>query len=224
MPRHKPIYFKDPRFSDEFKNRLKTFVKKHPVASSAAKAVLATAILGGVLTVATVAPGVLAVLGKGVISDRKARSERYRTLWARFHAMKKRKIFEYQGESSDGGAIYRFTENGKVVAKKFLLETLQINAPAKWDGKWRVVVFDIPEKYKVARRALYFKLREMDFYPFQKSVWIHPFPCEKEIDFLKEVFNIYPFIEIFVANDVPSGKVLYHFKNLLKQYIWYYVL
>lgn len=219
MPKHKPIHFKDPKFSDEFKNRLKAFMKQHPVASSAVKAVLATAILGGVLTTAAIAPGILAVLGKSTISDRKSKNERYRQLWVRFHAMKKRKIFEYQGEGADGGQIYRFTENGKVVAKKFLLETLQIDAPVRWDGKWRIVVFDIPEKYKRARRALYFKLREMDFYPLQKSVWVHPFPCEQEIDFVKEVFNIHPFIEIFIANDMPNGKTLYHFKNLLKQYV-----
>lgn len=219
MPKHRPIYFKDPKFSDEFKNRLKAFIKLHPVASSTVKVVLATAILGGVLTTAAVAPGILAVLGKSMISDRKERSERYRQLWARFHALKKRKIFEYQGESADGGQIYRFTENGRVAAKKFLLETLRIDAPIKWDGKWRIVVFDIPEKYKRARRALYFKLRELGFYPLQKSVWVHPFTCEKEIDFLKEVFNIYPFVEILVTNDMPNGKAIYHFRNLLKKYI-----
>lgn len=59
-----------------------------------------------------------------------------------------------------------------------------------WDKKWRLVIFDIPTYQKNAREALRHKIKEMGFYPLQKSVFITPYPCEDEIDFISSVFEI----------------------------------
>ena len=40
-----------------------------------------------------------------------------------------------------------------------------------WDGKWRIVVFDIPEKNRRVRNMLRSKLKTWGFSPWQKSVW-----------------------------------------------------
>ncbi|MBI2593531.1 hypothetical protein HYW44_02730 [Candidatus Daviesbacteria bacterium] len=40
-----------------------------------------------------------------------------------------------------------------------------------WDGKWRIIIFDIPEKQRKIRRILRGKLKEWGFKPWQKSVW-----------------------------------------------------
>lgn len=47
---------------------------------------------------------------------------------------------------------------------------------SKWDGKWRLVIFDIPEKRRQARDILRSKLKEWGFVPWQKSVWA----CKKD--------------------------------------------
>ena len=218
MPKHKPIYFSNPKISNELKNRVRNFISKHPIASSTLKAVLAMAILGSTLTIAAVVPGILVVSGQSIARAKKNKQERYQKLWARFHALKKRNVFECVGESPDGGLIYRFTESGRDMTKKLLLETLEIKPPAKWDKRWRVVVFDIPEKFKKARYALWSQLKILGFYQLQKSVWVHPFSCEHEIEFLCDIFNIRPFIEIFTTDDLNNGKVLYYFKNILRKH------
>ena len=100
--------------------------------------------------------------------------------------------------------------------KKFIFDKLFIKKPKSWDNKWRLIIFDIPEPKKQARFALVKKLKEMDFYQCQKSVWIHPFPCMEEIEFVKDVFNIKPFVKIFTIDEMTDGKTLYHFKDLLK--------
>ena len=56
------------------------------------------------------------------------------------------------------------------------------------DGEWRIVIFDIPEKFKKAREALRMKLKELGFLELQKSVFIFPYECEDEINFIVEVF------------------------------------
>ena len=57
----------------------------------------------------------------------------------------------------------------------------------------------------------------MGFFQCQKSAWIHPFPCLEEIEFVKDVFNIKPFVKIFLVDEMTDGKSLYYFKNLLKE-------
>lgn len=56
----------------------------------------------------------------------------------------------------------------------------------EWDGKWRIVVFDVPNKESKLRRELTRGMRLYGFERLQKSVWIYPYPCEKFVVLLKE--------------------------------------
>lgn len=88
------------------------------------------------------------------------------------------------------------TEHGKRRILQYRFEGLVIPPMKKWDGVWRMVIFDIPEHLKKGREALREKLRKLQFYPLQKSVWIHPHECRNEIDFILEFFNISTFTRI----------------------------
>ncbi len=52
-----------------------------------------------------------------------------------------------------------------------------------WDGKWRFVIFDIPQKEVNFRNIIRRRLKELDFRQLQRSVWFSPLPltqsCEK---------------------------------------------
>ena len=74
---------------------------------------------------------------------------------------------------------------GKEKLKKIMVEKIKLKKPGKWDKKWRMVIFDIPDKKKPARNALAEKLKKLGFYHLQKSVFVHPYDCKEEIDFLK---------------------------------------
>ena len=93
-------------------------------------------------------------------------------------------------EMTDGSVSIVLTENGKKWALRFNIEEMKIKKPPKWDEKWRIVFFDVPEKVRKARDALREKLRELGFYELQKSVFIFPFPCKDEIDFIVEFFEM----------------------------------
>lgn len=218
MPRHKPIRFLPPSGMEIAKERIEEFSKRHPVATATTKAVLALAAMGGILALFVAAPGLTRLAGRSAAVGKKADKDRYRRLWKAFYAMKQKGLFEYKGEDKNGYQIYQLTENGVRDVRKFTLETLAIKHMAKWDRKWRLVIFDIPEKYKKARGALRDKLKEMNFYPLQKSSWIHPFPCEAEVTFLNDVFNIHPFVEILTVENLRNGKAVYYFQDTLKDY------
>ncbi len=108
------------------------------------------------------------------------------------------------------------TKEGKEQLKRFEINTLQIEKPKKWDKKWRIVLFDIPEKRKGARNSIRRKLLELGFYPLQKSTFVHPYDCQDEIDFIAQFFNAEKFIQYVVCDDLGANEpiVRRHF-NLL---------
>jgi len=63
---------------------------------------------------------------------------------------------------------------------------LSIARPKKWDGKWRLIIFDIPAASNVIRDVFRGKLKEFGFCQLQKSTWIYPFECTEEIKLLRD--------------------------------------
>jgi phenylacetic acid degradation operon negative regulatory protein len=55
----------------------------------------------------------------------------------------------------------------------------------KWDGKWRMVIFDVPELNRPLRAKLRKRLIDEKFGCLQQSVWITPRPCEQMINELR---------------------------------------
>lgn len=114
------------------------------------------------------------------------------------------KIVDYK-ENNDGTVKLVLTEAGKKRALVYDLDKLKINKPSKWDNLWRLVIFDIPESKKQARMAISSKLKEIGFYPMQKSVFIHPYECKDEIDFIVELFELTPYVRFLRVKDIDTG-------------------
>ena len=78
------------------------------------------------------------------------------------------------------------TDEGKNIAREYCLRDYkQIKKPAKWDGKWRLVMFDIEEDKRKIRNLLRFHLKKVGFIQIQGSVWIYPYPCEEIVTIIK---------------------------------------
>ena len=82
------------------------------------------------------------------------------------------------------------TDKGKQKAGMLQIDALRIDKPKKWDGKWRVLIFDIGEKRKAYREAFRGKLMELGFIQLQKSVWMCPYPCSGEVEILRRFFGM----------------------------------
>lgn len=108
------------------------------------------------------------------------------------------------------------TEKGKKKAITLEADNLTIKKPLSWDRKWRVVVFDIPESKRPARNALREKLINLGFYAWQKSVFVHPYNCLNEIEFLIELFQIRPYVRFFEATKVMNeAELQLRFQDIL---------
>ncbi|KKS75569.1 MAG: hypothetical protein UV48_C0009G0002 [Candidatus Azambacteria bacterium GW2011_GWA2_42_9] len=77
------------------------------------------------------------------------------------------------------------------------------------------MVFDIPEKHKKAREAIRECLNNLGFYKFQKSVFVLPFECSDEIDFITEYFNVRSYVRLILAETMDNELHLKKIFNLL---------
>jgi DNA-binding transcriptional regulator PaaX len=82
------------------------------------------------------------------------------------------------------------TERGQ---EEFLaLETREkiLTRPKKWDKKWRLLVFDIPEAKKKVRDRVRYALISFGFYRLQDSVWAYPYECEEVLELLRTKYGV----------------------------------
>lgn len=107
------------------------------------------------------------------------------------------------------------TDEGKKKAGMFQLQEFKIPEPKNWDKKWRILVFDIPEKKRVGREALRGMLKRLQFYQLQKSVWVHPFNCRAEVSLLKSFFSFTDNeLRFMVAEEIGSAERVKQFFGL----------
>jgi len=118
-------------------------------------------------------------------------------------------IFEKQ---KDGSEKARLTLSGKTHALRYQFNNLNIKIPRHWDKKWRIVLFDIPEEKRKIRDALRKKLKKLGFLEFQKSVFIFPYSCADEINFIINFFDIYDNVYYLEAPISPDSQFRKRFK------------
>lgn len=99
----------------------------------------------------------------------------------RIQRLEQEKWLERSG-ATRSDRIYRLTESGR-------LQALGGRDPEacwsrRWDGYWRMIVYDVPEVRKKERDTLRYYLRGRHFGCLQGSVWITPHPVDREKDIL----------------------------------------
>ncbi len=160
--------------------------------------------VAALLTIAAIAPNAFQMLKLFDLGDKRKIKKRLKKL----EEEKFVEIFDKDDET-----FIRITEKGKERILKYNLEEMKIKRPGKWDGFWRIIAFDIPEKHKKARDALRMKLKELGFLKLHDSVFIFPFHCKDEIDFIAEIFNIRKYINYIEAKTIENDwKLKNHFR------------
>jgi DNA-binding transcriptional regulator PaaX len=121
------------------------------------------------------------------------------------------RLIDWQ-ETTEGVITATLTENGRQMILRFNPDNMTIPIPAKWNRVWHLVIYDIPHSKKAARDALRRKLRELGFFEWQKSVFIYPYPCREQIDFIIEFFDIRPYVrQADIINPTNEAELLLHF-------------
>ncbi|MDO8567058.1 MAG: CRISPR-associated endonuclease Cas2 [bacterium] len=144
--------------------------------------ILRTLTIGGLVSVALVAPKTITLLKK---LDRGAanRKNLYRRITQAISDLERAGLIKTSGQR--GRRNVELTIKGHLVIESVYASEYRIPEPAFWDGKWRMVMFDIREKRRKTRSQLRFLLSGAGFLRLQDSVWIYPYPCDEFIGLVR---------------------------------------
>lgn len=85
-----------------------------------------------------------------------------------------------------------------------LTNTTSVMNP-NWDGKWRMIILDLPEERKNEREALRYLLKKAGFVCAKNSVWVSPFPFEHFFTNIKKDFGLTTEMLIVVTNQLDEA-------------------
>ncbi len=70
------------------------------------------------------------------------------------------------------------------------------------DGKWIMVIFDVPEKYRKSRNLLRNILSNLGYKIFQQSVWITPYDVSDKTEKLLALYSLDKYVKIFLIEKI----------------------
>jgi DNA-binding transcriptional regulator PaaX len=99
---------------------------------------------------------------------------------------------------------FEITARGFEKLKKHQDKNPVIKRSEKWDSKWRVVIFDVPDKKKFERDTFRSRLLEMGFVKVQESVYVYPFECTNIIRYQSELLLIEKYVLVMVSEIIQG--------------------
>ena len=100
----------------------------------------------------------------------------------------------------------RLTAKGNRKIRKFTAGANQIE---QWDGSWRMVFFDIPEKHKKKRDYLTSNLKEIGFAMLQKSVWVYPYGVTDQLEEIVTELQLSQYVSYLIVKSISCPEDIY---------------
>lgn len=160
----------------------------------------------GVVSVALVAPKMIRLLKK-LDRPAKSRAHLYQRIRQGVSRLEQEGLVTVSGEH--GKRHIRITEKGRKMMNEIAFREHTIPEQAFWDGKWRVLIFDISERRRRVRAQLRRLLQGVGFMRIQDSVWVYPYPCDEFVSLVRaHLKSGIGELRSFVAEALESDKGL----------------
>lgn len=168
------------------------------------KAVLGAVAIAGVLSVALVAPNALQIVRALKRYDAK-KSKRYQSpAYVRKEVEKLRRKKMITVFERDGETMVRLTDKGRQELLRYQLKEKKLER-RRWDGKWRLIIFDIAEKRRGVRDRVRQEMLSFGFQRLQDSVWVYPYECEQVVTLLKADNKVGKDLLYIVAGEIENS-------------------
>ena len=168
--------------------------------------ILSTVATAGILGVGLLAPNVIGAMAKlGLIPNK--RQKEYVSSSA--SKMVRKGLIKFNGK------FYELTMLGQERLRRWEFNNFKLNKPKRWDKKWRVIIFDIPDKKRRVRDQIRTLFKAADFYLLQESVWVYPYDCEDIIALLKTDFGVGRNLLYLIVEELENDRYLREEFNLI---------
>ncbi len=187
------------------KDSLESTAKKRARRDSIRRALLTTLAIAGALPIALAAPKVLSLLRDEHIDMFIPQDPRQR-LHETASRLKRKGLIEFR--VVDGKKRMLLTALGHKEVYRLQHHPSELPRPRKWDKRWRIVIFDIPETRKPLRNKIRSLVRTLGFIRLQDSVWVYPYDCEEVIALLKTDLKVGRNVLYLIADAIEFDKPL----------------
>lgn len=112
--------------------------------------------------------------------------------------LKRKKYIKIENLKGKSGIL--LTSQGRekaLIAKRELLQKRK-----RKDGKWVMIMYDVPESKKKARHFLRQTLLSLGYQCLQKSIWVSPYDVFKETEEAIRVSLLDEFVRIFLIEEI----------------------
>lgn len=163
---------------------------------------------GTFLAASVIMPGLPLAL-KPFLDEKRKKEE---NAWKKFNLWRLRQVIKRLQqqklvgiEEENGYPVVKITEKGRQKLLKFKIYELELDEK-HWDGKWRIVIYDIFSGKEQERRLFRETLKRMKFLKLQRSVYLTPFKCYDEIEYLRQVCDVGNEVIILTVSGIENEK------------------
>jgi CRISPR-associated endonuclease Cas2 len=129
-------------------------------------------------------------------------------------SLEKKEII-YLEEKGDHTFVHIKDKNNPTIIKYSIKALLDFKKKdKKWNGKWFMVFFDVPEIQRNKRGYLREYLKKIGFYKYQQSVYIFPYECEEEVALIKKIIEAAKYMKYIIAEKIEDEELVKSFFNL----------
>jgi len=190
------------------KKEAPTTIKKAGMLDPKVKDVLILLAAGTLLTASFFLPGM--PMRSNPYFKRKKREEE--KIWKKFNKGRLKNVLKrlYEQKTIEkverkNATVVAITEKGKRKLLAYEIDQMQL-LHRKWDGKWRIIIYDIYSKKRRERNLFQKTLKSMNFYQLQKSIYLTPYPCQDEIAYLREMCDVGREVLILTVSGMENEK------------------
>ena len=173
--------------------------------NSIQKIILQTVAAAGFLSVALFAPNALQALRQVGLFPKQRQKEIFNSSRNR---LIKAGLLTYKGK------FLRLTTKGETKLHQLELHNYKLEKPRRWDKKWRLLIFDVPEKRRDIRDKIRNTITAVGFMRLQKSVWVYPYNCEDFINLIKADFKIGKNLLYLIVDSIENDEMIKNFFRL----------
>lgn len=107
-----------------------------------------------------------------------------------------------RAENLNGKKAIVMDKKGFEKITKIYFKTIDQSKTKRKDGKWIMIIFDVPEKWRKSRDLLRSILRNLGYKMFQQSVWVTPYDVSEKTEHLLQMYNLDEFVKIFLIEKI----------------------
>ena len=130
--------------------------------------------------------------------------------WEKFNLWRLRQVIKRMQNSKlvevkeeKGIPIIKVTQKGKQKLLRYKIDEMALDE-SSWDGKWRLIIYDVQTGKRANSEMFRIMLNKLKFLKLQRSVYLSPFKCEDEIEYLRLLFEIGNEVQILKVGSLEN--------------------